>query len=68
MKPTAYFENLSEKGVELPSWLYCQKKERKREKIERELPDCTKVSGIKKWPFLNEFCLGWPVRDTFFHN
>ena len=67
-KPTAYFENISEKEGELASGLYCKKKGRKREKNERELPDSRKWSGIKNWPFLNEFCLGWPVRDTFFYS
>ena len=41
-KPTAYFENISEKEGELASGLYCKKKGRKREKNERELPDSRK--------------------------
>ena len=35
-KRTAFCENISEKGGELASRLYCQKKERKGEKNERE--------------------------------
>ena len=38
-KHTAFCKNVSEKERDLASWLYWQKKERKREKNERELPN-----------------------------
>ena len=49
--PIAFCENLSKKEVEQASRLYCQKKERKRERNERELP-AERKSGIQHCPFL----------------
>ena len=43
-----------------------KKKERKREKNDRDLPNSRKWSGVKNWRFLNGFCFGWPVRAIRF--